>query len=347
MSKDDPAAVVKNALARIIFLTLLLGCWMALRRVTEFRLQRLLRVALVLFCWFDVFTHTANLSPTVERGVYEPDSIRQYFKWDVELRPGESRAFETAASMNWISIHAISDPAADLNGRRLGLYENFNLLDHAAKVDGFYSLELREMSRLTRVIYGATNEFPKLADFMGVARISNPTNLVDWLPRDTFMPMITGGQEPVFADDDSAARGILSAGFDPRQTVYLEPAAQSQTMARQADVKIISKSVAAQQINAQVEASAPAMVVVAQSFYHCWKAYVDGKPARLWRANYAFQAIEMPAGKHELRLAYEDAAFYYGAIISLSALVVPRSNVGLAGKILRAPGLISCRHQWI
>ena len=41
------------------------------------------------------------------------------------------------------------------------------------------------------------------------------------------------------------------------------------------------------------------------------------QPIPLLRANHAFQAIEVPAGRHEVRLVYEDRLFYYGARISL------------------------------
>jgi uncharacterized membrane protein YfhO len=50
---------------------------------------------------------------------------------------------------------------------------------------------------------------------------------------------------------------------------------------------------------------------------------VDGKPAPLLRANYAFQAVPVPAGPHTVRVVYEDYAFRAGAGLSaLTALVV-------------------------
>ncbi len=56
----------------------------------------------------------------------------------------------------------------------------------------------------------------------------------------------------------------------------------------------------------EAEAPAASLVVISQTYYPAWKAYVDGRPAKLWRANYAFQALEVPAGRHHIRLAYED-----------------------------------------
>ena len=49
--------------------------------------------------------------------------------------------------------------------------------------------------------------------------------------------------------------------------------------------------------------------------------------ARMWtasqtpllRANHAFQAIQVPAGRHKIHLAYEDRAFEIGAAVSIVA----------------------------
>ncbi len=319
---DDRAATVANAAVRAVFLGLILLCIAGWRRVAELKLQRLLRVCVLLLFWFDIYTYTPNLSPTVDTVAYEPDSVREYFKWDKELRPGESRAMESRASEDWLRYHSITTNAvADLNGRRLAMYSDYNLLDHLTKIDGFFSLELREMFRLETRIYTATNEMPKLMDFMGIARVSHETNLVDWVARGSFLPMITAGQEPVFAEDEAAFDGVSGAQFEPEQMVFLEPAARAAVTARRAGVKIISRSFQTQQAGAEVEADAAAMVVVAQAFYPCWHAYVDGKRVALWRANYAFQALEVPAGRHEVRLVYEDAAFKAGAMISAGTLV--------------------------
>ena len=65
---------------------------------------------------------------------------------------------------------------------------------------------------------------------------------------------------------------------------------------------------------------APAMVVIAQTYYYPWHAYVDGKPVPLWRANYAFQALAVPSGRHQVSVVYEDRIFFWGAVLSLLSL---------------------------
>jgi uncharacterized membrane protein YfhO len=63
------------------------------------------------------------------------------------------------------------------------------------------------------------------------------------------------------------------------------------------------------------------MLVMAQGWYHCWQARVDGVGVPLWRANGGFQAVEVPAGRHEVLFEYKDRAFQIGCVISFAALV--------------------------
>ena len=73
---------------------------------------------------------------------------------------------------------------------------------------------------------------------------------------------------------------------------------------------------------AWVSAPRPAVVVASQTYYHAWHAYVDGKRVPLWRANYAFQSLQVPAGLHLVRLVYEDGLFQCGAAASLASLLI-------------------------
>ena len=72
----------------------------------------------------------------------------------------------------------------------------------------------------------------------------------------------------------------------------------------------------------EVQTPGPAIVSISQAWYHNWKASVDGHPAPLWRANEAFQAVQAPAGRHQITLVYQDMAFRWGACLSILALLV-------------------------
>ncbi len=92
------------------------------------------------------------------------------------------------------------------------------------------------------------------------------------------------------------------------------------TVTNHTRARVVSSRFRLQQVDFVVEAAEPSLAVVSQTYYHLWQATVDGKPARLLRANHAFQSVEVPAGRHAVRLNYRNDPFYFGAIISGFAL---------------------------
>ena len=105
---------------RVIFLVMILGCLVLIRRGTGSKWQWLARACLLLLLWLDIFTHAPDLSPTVERTVYEPDLVRQFFKWDNQLKLGEARAMPEWTTMGKVMHRAVNVPSTDAFGRRHG-----------------------------------------------------------------------------------------------------------------------------------------------------------------------------------------------------------------------------------
>jgi hypothetical protein len=133
-----------------------------------------------------------------------------------------------------------------------------------------------------------------------------------WLPW-----VVTAGQKPVFADDQTVIDAFFQTNIDLRRIVFLPPEARGGVSATQRTAAhVLATKFANQKISIQTEAPAASLVVIAQAHYPAWKAYVDGQPARIWRANYAFQALQVPAGRHQIQLAYEDQKLMAGAALS-------------------------------
>ena len=57
------------------------------------------------------------------------------------------------------------------------------------------------------------------------------------------------------------------------------------------------------------------------AYYPGWRATVDGRAADIERANYAFRAIALEAGAHEVVLVYRPRSWIAGTIVSGTALV--------------------------
>jgi hypothetical protein len=323
MPGDDSQATLLNGLSRAAFLILTGGLLFALTRENAPGMRRIAPLILIFVAWLDVYTHEPAQNPTVPPMVYELNLARARLAMQPQPALGESRAMATPkAAMGFIGF-SLGDPKNNFLVKRLGYCANCNLLDAVPKVDGFFSLVPRESDGLISLLYGATNaNFPKLDDFLGVSQITAQDEFFHWQPRRTFLPLVTAGQKPVFFDDPGTLHALTQPDFNSDKMVFLPPEAKSLvTVTNQTAVRVLNSKFETQSVDADVEAAEPSLIVVAQTYYHDWRAYVDGQPAHLLRANYAFQALQVPVGRHQVRLVYEDRAFQLGAAVSICMAV--------------------------
>ncbi len=78
---------------------------------------------------------------------------------------------------------------------------------------------------------------------------------------------------------------------------------------------------------------APGYLVLADTWHPGWRATVDGRPADLLRANYAFRAVRLEAGEHVVEMDYRPASVLVGATLSLTALAVLVAGLLLTRRI--------------
>lgn len=74
---------------------------------------------------------------------------------------------------------------------------------------------------------------------------------------------------------------------------------------------------------AQIEAhpTSPAYMVLTDTYYPGWKAFVDGKEARIIPADGAFRAITITPGSHKIVFKYQPVPFRIGLWITLACLL--------------------------
>jgi len=136
------------------------------------------------------------------------------------------------------------------------------------------------------------------------------------------LPLVTVGQRPLYFDDADLLHATLATNWDGAKLVCLPQEAKAfVTVTHETTARVISSHFENHRVHVEVEADEPSIVVVSQTYYHRWHAYVDGQPTRLLRANYAFQALQVPGGRHHVHVAYQDRAFYAGAVLSAVAIL--------------------------
>jgi hypothetical protein len=72
----------------------------------------------------------------------------------------------------------------------------------------------------------------------------------------------------------------------------------------------------------RVDANTPCLVVVNESFFPGWEAWVDGAPSSIIRTNAIVRGVAVGAGSHLVEFSYRPRSFRWGATISLATALL-------------------------
>jgi Bacterial membrane protein YfhO len=87
-----------------------------------------------------------------------------------------------------------------------------------------------------------------------------------------------------------------------------------------------------------VDAPRPGLVYASESYFDGWSAIVDGIPARILPANYAFRAVAVPAGRSRIEFTYWPPGLSAGLVMSGVSVVVLALLVMLDRRTLHGDG---------
>jgi len=72
----------------------------------------------------------------------------------------------------------------------------------------------------------------------------------------------------------------------------------------------------------EARADHPGILVLSEMSYPGWEARLDGKPAKIFTADYLLRAVAMPAGEHQVEMRYTAPGARRGAIVSVCTLLL-------------------------
>jgi uncharacterized membrane protein YfhO len=133
----------------------------------------------------------------------------------------------------------------------------------------------------------------------------------------------------VVRNEEEAVLKTRDLGWGTRETVVLEEASSAQlvpagaskprTAAGSVEIERYSQS----EVVIRVGSSRPSFLVLTDTFYPGWKAYVDGKPGTIYQAYGVVRAVFITPDSREVVFRYEPDSFRVGsAVTAMSTLII-------------------------
>ncbi len=113
---------------------------------------------------------------------------------------------------------------------------------------------------------------------------------------------------------------VRAPGFDPSKAAWFDDGDAPSFPAVRGSARITADG--ANSVAVETEADGPGWLVLLDGWFPGWEATVDGAPARVRRADYAFRAVRVPAGRAVVRFDYRPASVGVGLILALLSSVL-------------------------
>ena len=120
---------------------------------------------------------------------------------------------------------------------------------------------------------------------------------------------------------------VRSGKFDPRQVLFLEEepkiVADNETKITALETNISVRITSYEPDEVRIEASLPrpGFLLLLDTYFPGWTASVNGRPTRIFRADYNFRAVSLPAGKSTIRFSYRPKSLRIGMALSAMSLL--------------------------
>ena len=340
----DAADALLFALARTAVVALVLaGAFLVMRAKTSRR--RGLPPLLLAITALDLYTAGRPLVPTAPDWLYTtPSKARELIR---ERQADPSEKFRTFRDRRVeYSYGPLGDTALPIHiAQRIWqkdtLKPNWNLVYGIEEMTGYTPAMPEGISRL----WEQAMTVPLLKSFnIKYALVAYDWSMFDHHPE----------AKPVAYDRADNFRLLLLEGYFPR--AYLVPQARAVPTEKEAvarllnlDLKqevvlITSEALPADmeggsfapaevvryesgRVELRVRSEHPAWLVLADAYFPGWKAWVNGKPTKVYRANYLVRAVAVGPGESRVEFVYQPESYRWGRAMTFFTLALAISGI--------------------
>jgi hypothetical protein len=137
-----------------------------------------------------------------------------------------------------------------------------------------------------------------------------------YLPRIRFI-----NNYQVVKNEDEALKVISSKSFNPATMVVIEGSLAKKILEQStSEIKLIKDT--DEELIIEVKNNKEGILVVGDSFYPGWQAFIDDKQTKIYPANINQRAIFINAGNHQVRLHFISQSFEIGKRISIVFFII-------------------------
>lgn len=320
--KDLDLPLSSNGVIRL--LALMLGCasiWFGLvKKQWNSRATGIALVVALAVQALDLRHHVPELNPTANPAIYHKDVFtRAGISNSTPLVNGRLMTLPSAAAQAQVAVHG--SPESDyLTSRRL-LLSNCNLVDRLPKVDGLFSLYLRDMDWINRELLYRHQTLPQerkgFLNFLGVSAYAVMENgKPGWIQREGPRPLVSIGMAPRYLEETQIRAALLRGDFEPDREILLSAAEKDRIRAEpDSGAKVSSVKSSNHDILFTTESGKQVLVSIAQAWHPAWRVEIDGRETPMLKGNLGFQAFEVPAGTHKVRVYYSANSLKLGLIL--------------------------------
>ena len=129
------------------------------------------------------------------------------------------------------------------------------------------------------------------------------------LPRAFFV------SQAIYKPSEQILNSIYFGVFDPSKEVILEQNLEAQAKNSTGSAQI--KSYQDNFIEAEVTSSKGGFLVLSDTYYPGWKVFIDNIENQIFQANYAYRAVKVEKGTHQVVFKYQPNSVKWGISVSL------------------------------
>lgn len=301
------------------------GCaWLTLRQPDNHLLAPMWRwqLSVLLFIGFDLIWVSWGVNTFVPRTYYErdysitaPQGRLYWFEDDLERK----RDYDYFTPQNY------EQPLERWAEIRTTLFPNQSMNEQIQTFNNFDALQPAVHREYIELIEQKPNNLPLLLQAAGIGQVNSEAGESYTTSATQAPPLVWVVPQAVWIENNKQAQAILlSSDWSPDTTVILQEGdfspPDSPTYSTPPSIRLIEST--PDKIRYRVVTDGVGYLVIATTWYPGWTATIDGQEVPLYRANLAFQAVELPPNGGDVVLQYEPRPLGSGLLISVISLLM-------------------------